>query len=221
MFKISMKNIIVRAALTFGIISALPNMVMASEAVKLLVFGDSLVAGYGLPQGVAFPDQLGEALERDGHDVKIINGGISGDTTAGGASRIAWSLADQPDAVIVVLGGNDALRGLSPDDMEVNLTQIINVIHDAGLPMLIAGMHAPANMGGEFGQAFDQAFINAVRAGEAKGANLDFYPFFLDGVALEPTLNQNDGIHPNIDGVGVIVSRIRPSVDRLLAQVKK
>ena len=201
-------------------VTGLAQSVMAAS-VKLLVFGDSLVAGYGLDQGVAFPDQLGDALAADGIDVEVINGGISGDTTAGGASRIDWSLADGPDAVMVVLGGNDALRGLSPDDMEANLDRIINTIADRDIPMLIAGMHAPANMGGAYGKAFDQAFLNAVAKGKARGAKLAFYPFFLDGVALDPQLNQNDGIHPNVAGVKVIVERIRPEVEALLAQVAR
>ena len=190
----------------------------ASSSVTLLVFGDSLVAGYGLPQGVAFPDQLGKSLEHDGVEVTIINGGISGDTTAGGASRIDWSLADKPDAVIVVLGGNDALRGLAPEDMERNLDRIITAVQTRGIPMMLAGMHAPANMGGQYGAEFDQAFLNAVSKSKARSPEVMFYPFFLDGVALDPALNQNDGIHPNEDGVGVIVERIRPMVDDLLTR---
>ena len=220
MFSSFWKNIALRGLMILMATFSISHQAMAKEGVTLLVFGDSLVAGYGLEQGVAFPDQLQEALDAEGRDVKIVNGGISGDTTAGGASRIAWSLADQPDAVMVVLGGNDALRGLSPDDMQANLEVIINAIGDKGMPMLIAGMHAPANMGGTYGKAFDQAFLNAVEKGKARGADLIFYPFFLDGVALEPRLNQNDGIHPNIEGVGVIVERIKPAVDDLLAMVK-
>ncbi|MCE2516738.1 MAG: arylesterase [Alphaproteobacteria bacterium] len=188
-----------------------------AEPLRLLVFGDSLVAGYGLPQGVAFPDQLGADLARDGRHVDIINGGISGDTTAGGASRVGWSLADQPDAVIVVLGGNDALRGLPPQDMERNLGTILSAIQDKNIPVLLAGMHAPANLGLDYGKMFDAAFMSAVKAAQTRPAPVLFYPFFLDGVALEPELNQDDGIHPNTDGVAVIVQRIRPMVDQLLA----
>ena len=191
----------------------------ATQPITVLIFGDSLVAGYGLPQGVAFPDQLARSLEKDGVNVAVINGGISGDTTAGGASRIDWSLSDKPDAVMVVLGGNDALRGLAPDDMERNLDQIIAAVQARGIPMILAGMHAPANMGGQYGADFDQAFLNAVANSKARSPEVMFYPFFLDGVALEPALNQNDGIHPNEDGVGVIVERIRPMVDALLARV--
>jgi acyl-CoA thioesterase-1 len=219
--KLMRKSVIRITALLVVLMAALlpfGRPVFAAEGpAKLLVFGDSLVAGYGLPQGSAFPDQLGESLRADGYDVILINGGISGDTTAGGASRIVWSLSNPPDAVIVVLGGNDALRGLPADDMEANLEEILAAIQSENLPVLLAGMRAPANMGGDFGKAFDQAFLNAAQKGRQGGTPLIFYPFFLDGVALDPALNQNDGIHPNADGIAVIVERIRPSVDELLA----
>jgi acyl-CoA thioesterase-1 len=191
-----------------------------AESKTLLVIGDSLVAGYGLPQGVAFPDQLQEALDADGADVAVINAGISGDTMAGGASRIAWSLADQPDAVIVVFGGNDALRGLSPENMRKQLDVLLRAIQDQRLPVLVAGMRAPLNMGASYGQAFDQAFADAIAAAKKRSPKVVFYPFFLDGVALDPELNQDDGIHPNIDGVAVIVEKIMPAVRALLAQTQ-
>ena len=190
---------------------------VASEKKRLLVFGDSLVAGYGLTPGIAFPDQLQNALDQNGLDLTVINGGISGDTMAGGASRIAWSLADRPDAVIVVLGGNDALRGLPADDLERQLSIILDAVIDQELPVLVAGMHAPANMGADYGVAFDQAFINAIEYAQTRSDHILFYPFFLDGVALEPHLNQADGIHPNKAGVAEIVRRIKPSVMDLLA----
>ena len=165
----------------------------ASNPKKLLIFGDSLVAGYGLTPGVAFPDQLQDAFDQDNANIQIINGGISGDTMAGGASRIARSLADRPDAVVVVLGGNDALRGLSPENMKVQLDSIITVIQDQGLPLLVAGMYAPANMGADYGTRFQQVFIDAINDAQKRMDNsannlstgyLDFYPFFLDGFAL-------------------------------------
>jgi acyl-CoA thioesterase-1 len=217
MNRLMIKIATVLMAFVTAIMPAGHSAVAAAEPVSLLVFGDSLVAGYGLPQGVAFPDQLAESLQKDGYDITVINGGISGETVAGGASRIDWSLTDQIDAVIVVLGGNDALRGLSPDDMEINLNRIIAMIQNKNLPLLLAGMRAPANMGASYGEAFDQAFLSAVEKGRQSAEPLIFYPFFLDGVALDPTLNQNDGIHPNMEGVAVIVDRIRPSVDELLA----
>lgn len=192
-----------------------------ADPLRLLVFGDSLVAGYGLPQGVAFPDQLRDQLVADGIEIDVINGGISGDTTAGGASRIAWSLADNPDAVMVVLGGNDALRGLPASDMEKNLDVILSAIQDKGIPVLLAGMHAPSNLGLAYGKSFDAAFLAAVERGQSRPAPIVFYPFFLEGVALEPLLNQYDGIHPNIEGVEVIVRNIRPAVGQLLEHAKK
>ena len=196
----------------------------AMDRKKLLIFGDSLVAGYGLPPGVAFPDQLQHALDADGAGVDIINGGISGDTMAGGASRIAWSLADRPDAVVVVLGGNDALRGLSPENMNQHLNTIIAAIQDQGLPLLVAGMLAPANMGADYGVRFQRAFADAITAAKQTSQEtaqqqegyIGFYPFFLDGVALDPLLNQDDGIHPNEAGVAEIVQRIKPSVMALI-----
>ena len=192
--------------------------VAADEQKKLLIFGDSLVAGYGLPPGVAFPDQLQTALDLEDSGIRVINGGISGDTMAGGASRIAWSLADRPDAVVVVLGGNDALRGLSTENMKTQLSAIIKDIQDQDLPLLVAGMLAPSNMGADYGQRFGQAFKDAIAEARLRSGYVGFYPFFLDGVALEPKLNQDDGIHPNENGVAEIVTRIMPSIQALMDQ---
>ena len=191
----------------------------ANEAVplRLLVFGDSLVAGYGLPQNEAFPHRLEEALKRRGHHVTAINGGISGDTSAGGVSRIDWALADNPDAVLVVLGGNDALRGLPPHAMADNLDAILMAIEARGLPVMVAGMRAPVNMGESYGKAFDAAFTEAIGKANLRGAEVVFYPFFLEGVALVSVLNQADGIHPNPAGVAVIVENILPHVVKLLS----
>ena len=196
----------------------------AVRAQTLLVFGDSLVAGYGLESGQSFPDELKRGLAAAGRDIDVVNGGISGDTTAGGASRIGWALADRPDAVMVVLGGNDALRGLDPGAMEGNLDSILGAIQEQGLPLLLAGMKAPSNMGPGYGREFDEAFGNVLakarQRAEALGQEAEevvvFYPFFLDGVALDPDLNQSDGIHPNIDGVAEIARRVMPYVERLL-----
>ena len=183
----------------------------------LLVFGDSLVAGYGLASGQSFPDALGRALEGRAN---VINGGVSGDTTAGGASRIDWALGADADAVIVVMGGNDALRGLPPDAMEANLDAILAAIQSRNLPVLLAGMKAPANMGTTYGRDFDTAFANALAKAQARGGVALFYPFFLDGVALNPRLNQSDGIHPNLEGVAEITRLIMPYVVELLENVE-
>lgn len=213
-------------ALAMGVVLAfaLSSPSRAAQPQTLLIFGDSLVAGYGLEAGQSFPDALQRRLRARGRAVDVVNGGISGDTTAGGASRIGWALADRPDAVVVVLGGNDALRGLPPLAMEDNLDTIMATIQNRGLPLLLAGMKAPSNMGPDYGLEFDRAFANALekarRRTTSSGADAEemvfFYPFFLDGVALEPQLNQGDGIHPNYDGIAEITGRILPLVERLL-----
>ena len=217
---IALKALAIAAVLALALLGPL----RAAQPQTLLIFGDSLVAGYGLEAGQSFPDALQRRLRAGGRAVDVVNGGISGDTTAGGASRIGWALADRPDAVVVVLGGNDALRGLPPKAMEDNLDAIMAAIQDRGLPLLLAGMKAPSNMGPDYGREFDRAFANvleraqqrAVSSGVGTEGEVFFYPFFLDGVALEPELNQGDGIHPNSDGVAEITGRILPFVERLL-----
>jgi acyl-CoA thioesterase-1 len=200
-----------------------PEYASASGAaeIRLLVFGDSLVAGYGLPASKTFPAQLEVMLRQRGHAVKTLNGGVSGDTSAGGASRINWALADNPDAVIVILGGNDALRGLPPAMLKANLDLVLTAILNRGLPVLLAGMKAPTNMGKSYGEAFDLAYAHAIEKAKQNGGTVILYPFFLDGVALKPRLNLDDGIHPNIVGVSVIIERILPYVETLLAETKK
>ena len=184
----------------------------AAEPVRLMAYGDSLTHGYGLPAGETFPEQLEAALRADGLDVTVINAGNSGDTTAGGLARLDWALADDPDAVILELGANDGLRGLDPQATYDNLDAILaRLTGQERLPVLIAGMLAPPNLGREYGEAF-----NAVFPRLAKKYDAPFYPFFLEGVAMEPALNQSDGIHPNAAGVAEIVKRIKPHVVRLL-----
>ena len=180
----------------------------------------ALLPGYGLPQGEDFPTRLGLALSARGHLVETLNGGVSGDTSAGGVSRIDWALADNPDAVLVVLGGNDALRGLPPESMAANLDTILAAIQLRGMKVMLAGMKAPTNMGQSYGADFDAAFSDIVGKAAARGEVL-FYPFFLEGVALEPRLNQDDGIHPNEAGVAVIVENILPHVEKLITSVAK
>lgn len=182
-----------------------------AQGMTLLAFGDSLTAGYGLDAPDAFPAKLEHALRQRGHDVSVINGGVSGDTMAAGQSRLDWSLTDDVDAVIVELGANDALRGLDPAQTEAALDAILQRIREKGLPVLVAGMLAPRNMGEDYRTKFDPVFA---RQAEKHGA--DLYPFFLDGVAADPALNQPDGIHPNPAGVDIIVSRILPSVEQLI-----
>lgn len=186
---------------------------------RLLLLGDSLVAGYGLPRADAFPAQLSAALKAQGLSATIVEAGVSGDTTAGGLARLPWVLgsapAEQPDAALVELGGNDALRGFDPQTTEANLDRLLAILRERGIPVLIAGMRAPPNLGADYAGAFDSIFPRL-----AKKHNVLLYPFFLDGVAGNAALNQADGIHPNASGVKVIVDRILPSVRSLLDSVK-
>jgi len=187
----------------------------ADEPVRLLVLGDSLAAGYGLPAEDGFTAQLQAALQGSGHDVVVQNGGVSGDTTAGGWARLEWALADHADAVIVELGANDMLRGLDPGSARSNLAAILSTLHERGIPALVAGMRAPQNLGPTYVDAFERMYPELA---EQYGALV--YPFFLDGVAGEPWLNQEDGMHPNRTGVRHIVESIMPSVLELLAEVE-
>ncbi|MEI9887879.1 MAG: arylesterase [Rhizomicrobium sp.] len=183
--------------------------------VKILALGTSLTQGYGVAPGFDFTAVLEARLKASGIDAKVINAGVSGDTSAGGLARLDWSLADHPDAAIVELGSNDALRGQSPAETEKNLTAILTRLKAAHIPVLLAGMLAPRNLGPEYAAQFDPIYP---RLAQRFGALL--YPFLLDGVALNPRLNQADGIHPNPAGVKIIVDRILPLVKRLVAQVK-
>ena len=191
----------------------LPALAQA-RPIKLLVFGDSLAAGYGLAAPDAFQAQLGDALKADGFDVQILDGGVSGDTTAGGRSRLDWSLADQPDAVLVELGGNDGLRGTEPAETQANLTAILDELDRKHIPTLLSGMEAPPNLGVPFSAQFRAVFA---RLGQRPGLLYD--PFFLAGVAGDPALNQADHIHPNPAGVKRVVAHIKPLVERLLREV--
>lgn len=177
----------------------------------LLALGDSLIAGYGLAEADGFTAQLGRALAAAGTPAVIQNAGVSGDTSAGGLARIDWAIADRPTHALVCLGANDGLRGIDPADTERNLAAILDRLKAARIPVLFAGMLAPRNMGRDFVAQFD-----AIGPRLAKARGVRFYPFFLDGVATEPALNQPDGIHPNARGIGIIVARILPSVLDLL-----
>jgi acyl-CoA thioesterase-1 len=178
---------------------------------RLLVFGDSLSAGYGLPHDDGFEAQLAAALKARGHEVTILDGGVSGDTSAGGRARIDWALADNPDAAIVELGANDGLRGLDPKAMQENLIAILDTLAAHHVRVLLTGMLAPPNLGA----AYDAQF-RAVFAGLSRRPGVMFDPFFLEGVAGDPSLNQADGLHPNPEGVKRIVARITPLVEELI-----
>ena len=186
--------------------------VRADPPVKLLVVGDSLTAGYGLPSEESFTAQLQAALKADGLNVTVVNAGVSGDTSAGGLARLDWLLADKPDVALVELGANDGLRGLDPQVTYDNLDAVLTRLGKRQVPVLLAGMYAPPNLGREYGEQFNGVFP---RLAEKHGVL--FYPFFLDGVAAEPALNQPDGIHPNAKGVDVIIERIMPYVKKLIS----
>lgn len=187
-----------------------------AAALKILALGSSLTQGYGLPPGTEFPVVLQAALKQAGIDAVVINAGVSGDTSAGGLARLDWSLADHPDAAIIELGSNDALRGLPPSETERNLSAILQKLAAAHVAVLLCGMKAPRNLGPDYAKEFDP--IYARLAGKY---NVLLYPFFLDGVAVNPKLNQEDGMHPNPAGVRIIVSRMLPYVKTLVAIARK
>jgi len=179
----------------------------ADDQPTVLVLGDSLVAGYNLAPEMGFPEQLDRKLAEENQPVSMINAGVSGDTTAGGLARLDWVLTDEIDLLIITLGANDALRGLSPDEARANLAQIIEAAQQKGARVLLTGMMAPRNLGEDYAAEFDAIYPNL-----AKRYGTAFYPFFLDGVAANPTLNQSDGIHPTEEGITLIVDKITPTV---------
>lgn len=189
------------------------SFAQAQETRRIVAIGDSLTAGYGLPTGEDFVTQLESALQAKGYKVEIENAGVSGDTTAGGLQRIDWAIGPGADFVILELGANDALRGIEPEETRRNLSQIIEVIQKKDIPILLTGMRAPPNMGSEYAQAFDQIFPDL-----ASRYKTGYYPFFLEGVAADPTLNQDDYIHPNAEGVKVIVGNMLPYVTEFINQ---
>ena len=183
----------------------------AAETPRLMVLGDSLTAGYGLPQDQAFPVKLEAALRAKGWDVTVINAGVSGDTTAGGLARLDWSLASNPTHVLVELGANDMLRAVDPGVTKRNLDSIVTKLKARDIRVMLAGMYASPNLGRTYTEAFRTLYTDL-----AKKHGVPLYPFFLDGVAAERELNQDDGIHPNEKGVAVIVERILPSIENFL-----
>lgn len=186
-----------------------------SKPLKIVALGDSLTAGLGLPAESAFPAKLQAALKARGIVVAVANGGVSGDTAFGALDRLAWSVPDGTDAVIVELGANDALRGLDPALTQRALATILDRLAARHIPVLLAGMKAPRNLGSDYTARFD-----AIYPALASTHPVVFYPFFLDGVATDPHLNQGDGMHPNAAGVDVIVTRILPKVEELVARAR-
>jgi len=200
--------------LLFNVLAALflLGAAHAAEPPKVLMLGDSITAGYGLPPEDALPVRLQAYLNAAGVPAKIINAGVSGDTTAGGRARLGWALAEKPDFAIVALGGNDLLRGLDPKDTKANLDAILAELKAKKVKVLLTGMLAPPNLGRDYGTAF-----NALYPDLAKKYAVALYPFLLDGVAMDAAMNQGDGIHPSRKGVEVLVQRLGPAVKNLLA----
>jgi acyl-CoA thioesterase-1 len=185
---------------------------LAAAPLRLLVLGDSLAAGYGLAQPDGFQARLAAALAGRGHDVKLIDAGVSGDTATGGLARLDWVLAEGADAAIVELGANDGLRGQDPAVTEAALGRILDALAARKIPVLLSGMYAPPNLGQAYGDQFRAVYMRL-----AQRPGVIFDPFFLDGVAGDPALNQADRIHPNQEGVRRVVARILPAVEKLLA----
>jgi acyl-CoA thioesterase-1 len=207
---------IFKGLFALGLLLATVAAVPAQAAeMRLLVLGDSLTAGYGLSAKDAFPAQLERALKAKGYDIKVINSGISGDTTKGGLQRLPWVLSSKPQFVIVELGSNDSLRGLDPRHTRANLDGIITRLKAKGIKVLLAGMLAPRNLGPDYAKEFNGAFRDL-----AKKHDVVFMPFFLKDVALRPHLNQRDGIHPTPEGVAIIVRNIMPYVVKLLGPAR-
>jgi acyl-CoA thioesterase-1 len=191
----------------------LAAMPARAEPIRIVALGDSLTAGYGLEAAESFTRQLEAALKARGHDIVIVDAGVSGDTASDGLARVDWSVGEDADAVIVELGANDALRGVDPAITRAALDGILARLRERGLPVLLAGMLAPPNMGAAYGAEFNPIYPQLAAE---HGAIL--YPFFLDGVAAEAGLNQPDGIHPNAEGVAVIVGGMVPAVEALIKQ---
>ncbi|MGG5821147.1 arylesterase [Falsiroseomonas sp. HW251] len=184
--------------------------------IRLLMLGDSITAGYGLARNEGPPARIQALLRERGRNVRVLDAGVSGDTSAGGRARIQWALADRPQAAIVALGGNDGLRGLTPAQMKANLEAILDALKARGIPTLLAGMIAPPNLGRDYGQEFFAVFETLHR----ERPDLVFYPFLLDGVAGDSALNQADRIHPTAQGADLIARRMLPFIETLLDRVR-
>jgi acyl-CoA thioesterase-1 len=184
--------------------------------IRLLMLGDSITAGFGLARNEGPPARIQALLRERGRNVRVLDAGVSGDTTAGGRARIQWALADRPQAAIVALGGNDGLRGLTPAQMQANLTAILDALKARGIPTLLAGMIAPPNLGRDYGRDFTAVFETL----RDQRPDLVFYPFLLDGVAGDPALNQPDRIHPTAQGADIIARRMLPFIETLLDRVR-
>ena len=212
-FKVGLLHIAVIAG------SLLASSMAQAATLNLVGFGDSLMAGYQLPPGDGFPEKLRAALKAKGEDVAITNAGVSGDTSTGGLARIDWSVPDGTNGVILELGANDALRGIPPEETEKNLDAMITRLKERGIPVLLAGMIAPPNMGADYAARFNPIYEKL-----AQKHQVPLYAFFLDGVVMDASLKLEDGMHPNSKGVDVMVQKMEPAVTnfiRTISTVKK
>jgi acyl-CoA thioesterase-1 len=205
------------AAFVAAIVAVVP--IVAAQAapdrpIKLVALGDSLTAGYNLPQSAAFPTVLEAALKARGHKVEIANAGVSGDTATGGLDRLDWSVPDGTDGVILELGANDMLRGTDPDVTRRALEAIVTRLKERKIPVLLAGMYAARNLGADYTRRFDAIYPEL-----AQKHGLTLYPFFLDGVAGQSKLSLPDGMHPSAEGVKVMVERVLPTVETFLGRI--
>lgn len=212
-FKVAVLHFaVIAASLIFGPLFL--NAAAEARTINLVGFGDSLMAGYQLPPGDGFPEKLQASLKAGGVDAVISNAGVSGDTTTGGLARIDWSVPDGTDGVILELGANDALRGIPPEASEKNLDEMITRLKDRGIAVLLAGMIAPPNMGGDYAARFNPIYQKL-----ADKHGLPLYPFFLDGVALDAGLKLEDGMHPNAKGVDIMVEKMEPIVTKFVETI--
>jgi acyl-CoA thioesterase I len=194
---------------------ALPEAA-AARSVKVVALGDSLTAGLGLPANQSFPAKLEAALKARGHDVTVVNAGVSGDTASDGLARLDWSVGDDANAVIVELGANDALRGLDPATTRAALDKLLQRLAERHLTVVLAGMLAPRNFGADYARSFDAIYPDL-----AAKYRVTLYPFFLDGLVSRSDLLQADGLHPTAAGVDLIVGRMVPVVETVLGRLQK
>jgi len=209
-------TVVALALIGFAASPADPVFAQHAGPLKIVAFGDSLTAGYGLPAQDTFPAKLQAALQARGHKVEIENAGVSGDTASGGLSRLDWSIPDGTDAVIVELGANDMLRGVDPKVTRQALDEILARLKARNIAVLLCGMRAAPNLGADYGRDFEAIFADL-----AKEYDVLFYPFFLDGVATQAKFALRDGMHPNAAGVDAIVNGILPKAEELIARVKQ
>jgi acyl-CoA thioesterase I len=209
-FKAAVVQFLVMTALFAGVGGA-----AEAREIKLVGFGDSLMAGYQLPASDAYPAKLEAALKAKGYDVSISNAGVSGDTTRDGLARADWSVPDGTDGVILELGANDALRGIAPEETEKNLVAMIGRFKERGIAVMLVGMMAPPNMGDDYAKRF-----NAIYPQLAETYGLPLYPFFLDGVVTVKGTQLSDGMHPDAKGVDIMVEKSLPLAEKFIKGIQ-